>query len=401
MPKRTLNFEQFIQASPEQIYYAFTNASALREWLCDYSSADPRPGGRLYLAWSSGYYTSGEYHTLEPGRKAVFSWMGKDDPGRSQVRLTLKRQNGGTHVRLMHSLPSQTARWEKTSQAIERGWQDSLDNLASVLETGLDLRLMRRPLLGIAISDYNAEVAQKIGVPCERGMRVDSLDETMGAYAAGLRPGDVVVSLAGQEIGSFTDLPAALSGKRAGEMVEVIYYRGAQKISAQMALSPRPIPTLPASPSELAQAARKMYDEIEAEYLAFFKDVSEEEASYHPGEDEWNAKEILAHLILCERYWQNFMAEIVTGQESWADDWGGNLHTQVRATVAAYPSLAEMLEAFQRAICETVAFYANLPEAFVNRKGSYWRVAHNALEAWEHYRTHLSQMRSTIMEARG
>jgi uncharacterized protein YndB with AHSA1/START domain len=401
MPKRILIFEQYIQASPEQIYYAFTNASALREWLCDYSSADPRPGGRLYLAWSTGYYTSGEYCALEPGRKAVFSWMGKDDPGRSQVTLTLKRQNGGTHVRLKHSLPSQTAHWWKTSQAIEKGWQDSLDNLASLLETGLDLRLVRRPLLGIAISDFNAEVAQKIGVPCERGMRIDSLDESMGAYAAGLRPNDVVVSLAGQEIASFTDLPAALSGKRAGEVVEVIYYRGAQKISAQMTLSPRPIPELPASPGELAQAARKMFDEIEAEYLSCFKDVSDEEASYRPGEGEWNAKETLAHLILGERYWQNFVAEIVTGQESWADDWGGNLHAQVRATVAAYPSLAEMLEAFQRAICETVAFYAHLPEDFVERKGSYRRVAQSGLEASEHYRTHLSQIQAAISAARG
>jgi uncharacterized damage-inducible protein DinB len=143
-----------------------------------------------------------------------------------------------------------------------------------------------------------------------------------------------------------------------------------------------------------------MYDEIEAEYLNFFKDVSEEEASYRPSEDEWNVKETLAHLILGERYWQNFMAEIVTGQESWADDWGGNLHAQVRATVAAYPCLAEMLEAFQRSICETVAFYANLPKGFVNRKGSYWRIAHNALEAAEHYRTHLGQIRSIIAAAR-
>ena len=47
MAEKILKFETYIPARPEQVFYAFTNASALREWLCDLATVDPRPGGRM------------------------------------------------------------------------------------------------------------------------------------------------------------------------------------------------------------------------------------------------------------------------------------------------------------------------------------------------------------------
>ena len=48
MSEKNLKFETYIPTRPEQVYYAFSNASALREWLCDLATVDPRPGGRMY-----------------------------------------------------------------------------------------------------------------------------------------------------------------------------------------------------------------------------------------------------------------------------------------------------------------------------------------------------------------
>lgn len=45
---QTVVSEQFIEASPELVYQAFTRAILLHEWLCDFASVAPRPGGRMY-----------------------------------------------------------------------------------------------------------------------------------------------------------------------------------------------------------------------------------------------------------------------------------------------------------------------------------------------------------------
>lgn len=39
----TVTSEQFVKASPAQVYYALTHASALHEWLCDFATVAPRP----------------------------------------------------------------------------------------------------------------------------------------------------------------------------------------------------------------------------------------------------------------------------------------------------------------------------------------------------------------------
>ena len=71
-----LTFEQTVQAPIDQVYRAFTNATALREWLCDTATVDARPGGRVYLAWISNYFAAGVYTQLEPNALVAFTWAG-------------------------------------------------------------------------------------------------------------------------------------------------------------------------------------------------------------------------------------------------------------------------------------------------------------------------------------
>jgi uncharacterized protein YndB with AHSA1/START domain len=40
--------EQLVKASSAQVYHAFTHANALHEWLCDFATVAPRPGGPIY-----------------------------------------------------------------------------------------------------------------------------------------------------------------------------------------------------------------------------------------------------------------------------------------------------------------------------------------------------------------
>jgi hypothetical protein len=352
------------------------------------------------MAWNSGFYTAGEYAGLEPEGKVAFSWRGRDDPGVSQVHVTITPQESGALVHLEHTLPKTGEEWGMTTQEIEAGWRGSLENLASVLGTGEDLRFTRRPMLGINPSDFNAEIAHKLGVPVDSGVRIDNTVEGMGAQAAGLQSDDVIVGLDGKEVTGFASLPAILQRRQAGDIIEVRFYRGAELHSVQMELSRRALPEIPATCAELAERVRASQAKVLADLNAFFQPVSDAEATFKPAPDEWSALEVMAHLLQGERYWQFIIAEMVTGFENWSDDWGGNLGAQVQATVRALPTVADMLTAYQRSCIETVALYECLPAEFEHRKGAFWRLAYAALEAPAHFFAHLDQMKTAIAAAR-
>jgi uncharacterized protein YndB with AHSA1/START domain len=400
MAEKIIKFETYIPAAPAQVYYALTNASALREWLCDLATVDPRPGGRLYLYWNSGYYSSGEYTAVEAGKSVAFIWCGRGDPGRSQVSFSVEPQESGTRLTLEQSLPDDGGEWEKVVFEVDKGWRDSLENLASVLETGKDLRYINRPMLGITLSDFNAEQAEKLGVPVTQGLRIDSVVEGMGAHAAGLRANDVIVRVGGQDTINFFAVPTIMAGKRAGERVQVEFYRGPELKTVQMELSHRPLPEIPPTPEALAQVVKKLDARCIASLEETFAGVSEAEAGFRPAGNEWSAKEILAHLIHGERYTQFDLTDRVTGFERWADDWGGNPDIQVQATVAAYSTVADLLDELKRAYAETVALLARLPQGFVERRGSYWQVAYNNIQDNTHLDGHLEQIKAAIRAAR-
>jgi uncharacterized protein YndB with AHSA1/START domain len=393
MSTRVISFEHFIHASPSQVYYAFTNATALREWLCDLATVVPRPGGRIYLAWNSGFYTSGEYTALEAGKQVEFTWLGREDPGHSQVLVRLEAQGDGTYLRLQHVLPDEQEVWSKTIDEVEKGWPDSMENLISVLENGEDLRFTRRPMLGILPSDFNAELAAQLGVPVSEGIRIDDVVAGKGAEAAGLRKDDVIVNINGQPTLTYVDLSTALTGKRAGQHLQVTFYRGAEQKTVDMELSQRPIEAIPSTIEGVAQDIRLEADKVLGELEPFCQGLSEAEASFRPTPGDWNIKEILAHLIHSQRYSQSYIVELLSGFERWADDFGSNVDAQVRATAAAYPTLAEMLAELKCSYDETIALVENLPAEILKRKNTFWRIAYSVVGTPYHFYTHFDQMK--------
>ncbi len=43
-------FKRNVHAAPEEVYRAFTHATALRDWLCSLASIEPRLNGALFLS---------------------------------------------------------------------------------------------------------------------------------------------------------------------------------------------------------------------------------------------------------------------------------------------------------------------------------------------------------------
>jgi uncharacterized protein YndB with AHSA1/START domain len=402
----TVTSEQFIKASPKQVYFAFTRAVALTEWLCDFATVAPRPGGRMYLWWHGDFYSAGEYVELEENKSIKFKWFARSEPAASEVLVTLKEQKGGTLVTLAHTIPAgdtvpDSEEWKKRADGFKAEWDSALPNLAQVLETGLDKRAFDRPMLGINISDFNAEIAKTMGVPVSDGIRLDETRAGMGAHAAGLRKDDVLVELNGHKVtNDFGTFVLALQDKKGGDKVPVVFYRGAEKKTVTMELTKRPVPDVPWEPVELAKRMRLKYDESLAALEKAFAGVSEAEADREPAAGEWSAKQTLAHLIHTERGWIANLDDTAGGYPRLADDWGGNIPAHINATVKAYGTVEGMLAELRRLSVEMVAFLAALPASFVERKAGYFLAAAQTLELESHTLSHTDQINAALAAAK-
>jgi len=391
-----------VGAPPHQAYEAFTRALYLHEWLCDFATVDPRVGGRIYLYWHAGSdYACGEFLALAENRSVAFTWLGRGDNAPGQVEVELAPNAGGTLIQVHHATPGADESGARAA-ALDRRWTEALANLAAVLETGLDPRTWERPLLGIGLTDYDATIARSLGVPVADGLRLDSVVHGLGAEAAGLGKDDVLVEMAGAPLRSdFGSLVAALENKRAGDRVEVIYYRGPDRRVTTMELSRRPVPTYPDEPSGLAEAVRASRANSLAALEAALLGVDDARAGRSPAPGEWSAKDTLAHLVQAERTWLGDLGDLIGGYERISDAFGGNITAAIRATVAAYPTVDALLEELRHLAAEAAAFAAALPPELVARKSTYRTAASLLLGAEEHTGEHVAQISAAVAAARG
>ena len=392
--------EIFVRAPVKQAYRAFTNATSLREWLCDVATVEPRPRGRMYLWWRGDFYSSGHYLELDADKRVKFRWYSNLDPQPTEVTVTVTEKDGGALVRLDHELPADDV-WAKKMDSFHSEWVDSLENLKSVLETSIDLRIATRPMLGIIPGDFTEEQATALGVPVREGLRIDGTVDGMGAQKCGLQANDVIVEMAGKPIiADAFSLPNAITGKKGGDKIEVVFYRGPEKKTVIMELSKRPMPEVPFNAAELEKQARAFYEPALAELEKCFERVTDVEAMSHPEPQEWSALEVVAHLINGERFNLIFLTGVIDGYEPTTDGFGSNVNAQVQATVKANPSVALMLDALRRAVEETLAYTALLPEEFVANKGSYYRFASGLLQPNFHLTAHVQQIKDALAAAR-
>ena len=104
--------EIFVHAPVRLAYRAFTNATSLREWLCDVATVEPHPLGRMYLWWRGDFYSSGHYLELDADKRVKFRWFSNLDSTPTEVAVTVTEKDGGSLVRLDHEVPDDEV-WTK------------------------------------------------------------------------------------------------------------------------------------------------------------------------------------------------------------------------------------------------------------------------------------------------
>ena len=397
----TISVHVFVHASLQTAYRAFTRSTSLREWLCDVATVDPRPNGRIYLWWNGDIYSSGPNNEAVENARVKFRWFSNIDPAPTEVSVSFTEKDGGVNIQLEHEVPDDEA-WKNKVDGFRQHWEESFENLKSVLETGVDLRIANRPMLGIFPGDFTPEQAHALGIPVTEGLRLDGVVDGMGAQKAGLQKNDVLVEFGGQTIdNSPSSFASALAGKKGGETVKVSFYRGAEKKTVAMELGKRSMPSVPFDRTELEKRGREIYRSAFAELEKCFAGFTDEQAMKPPAPSEWSALETAAHLLQGERFNIMMLTSLIDGYEPVTDGFDTNIHAQVQAAVRTNPSIDLMLGLLRRTADEFLAFISLIPDEFIANKGSYYRFfGFGLLQPNFHLTAHIQQIKNALNAAK-
>jgi uncharacterized protein YndB with AHSA1/START domain len=152
--RTSLTVSQWIKASPERIYAAFTTPEEMSRWFGPKMAARPpqveavaQPDGayRIVTERTDGTKSIvyGKYRELVPGKKISFTWGWEAGHGcsggtpspmephsdESVVTIVLSEKNGGTDVTITHERLPDT----QSTELHTGGWTTCLQNLAALV----------------------------------------------------------------------------------------------------------------------------------------------------------------------------------------------------------------------------------------------------------------------------
>jgi uncharacterized protein YndB with AHSA1/START domain len=139
----TVRLHRVLATKPDKVYRAFIEADALAKWLppngftCTVHHLEAKVGGTFKMSFrnfttGNGHSFGGQYLELVPGERVRYTDRFDDPnlPGELQVTVTLKQVSVGTDVSIVQEgIPDAIP-----VEMCYLGWQDSLRNLASLVE---------------------------------------------------------------------------------------------------------------------------------------------------------------------------------------------------------------------------------------------------------------------------
>lgn len=389
---------QHVSQPREAVFYAFTKGSMLSNWWCDWAFVPPFGMRVLYMYWQTGFQAMGKFEEFEEPERLAFTWVDGDSPA-CNATVTLSESNGGTDVELVFTNITN----ENQAEQLEKHWRLGLENLASVLETGIDLRVARKPMLGVYLGELvTAQNADRYGTP--HGIIIEGTLPGLSAESAGLKSGDVLVEAAGQRLADYSDLTGILAGRTVGDVVDVTYMRDGERHTAAMELKPQQIVEVPRDPNELADRLAALYAQAREALNDVLDGVTEEQANAIVAPEEWTIRQIVAHLIAAERDEQTSISLVMDGSND-VFNYNNNSLVRIEPLIRSYPTLPELVAAVARTQDETVEAVRRLPPEFVERRGAYDQLGRVLLfDAESHLGEHIEQIekaKAALLERAG
>jgi serine protease Do len=113
-------------------------------------------------------------------------------------------------------------------------------NLFKVVATDLiKYGSVRRGYIGVQIKDVDQTLADAVGLKEAKGVLVDKLVKDGAGERAGLKEGDVILSIDGKEVNAANELQATVASHHPGDQVTLRIYRDGKTLEKTVTLKPR------------------------------------------------------------------------------------------------------------------------------------------------------------------
>src|SRR5947207_13789797 len=143
MANNSVSLHRVLKASPEKVYRAFTEATALASWLppygflCTVHEMNAKVGGTFKMSFhnfstGNGHSFGGKYLELKPNEFIKYTDKFDDPnlPGEMTTTVELKKVSVGTEIKILQQgIPSMIP-----VEMCYLGWQESLEKLAKLVE---------------------------------------------------------------------------------------------------------------------------------------------------------------------------------------------------------------------------------------------------------------------------
>lgn len=127
-----------------------------------------------------------------------------------------------------------------SQSAVAIGFAIPAPTVRSVVTQLLASGEVQHAYLGLRPAPNSAAIAQRFGLSTDTGALVVSVDPGTPAARAGIREGDVIVALGGDEVEQVEDLFAALRGREPGDRVDVTIVRDGRRRQVAVTLGRLP-----------------------------------------------------------------------------------------------------------------------------------------------------------------
>ena len=123
-----------------------------------------------------------------------------------------------------------------TSQSAGIGFAIPIDFAKSIADQLIAGKKITHPFLGVSAATVTPQIAQFYSLPVSSGALVQQVTSGSPAETAGIKVGDIIVSIDGQAISTSEDVFAAVRGAKVGQQVQVEVVRGSRHITIQVTL---------------------------------------------------------------------------------------------------------------------------------------------------------------------
>ncbi|NLE94786.1 MAG: PDZ domain-containing protein [Dehalococcoidia bacterium] len=122
------------------------------------------------------------------------------------------------------------------------GYSITMEQALPVIRDLIDNGRVVRPWFGVGLITVSPVISSRYGLGVDSGVMVTEVVSGSPADKIGLQAGDVITVFGARNMASTHDFIRAINGLAVGNQVEVIYWRGEEKLSAitELAASPAP-----------------------------------------------------------------------------------------------------------------------------------------------------------------